>query len=148
MLARRLDFACLFIRPYFIQHACAFVAEDKFSQWAAGAEFIVQDFERCLRSPGPLRAFEQLQLELVPGYPRVSQDFNAIENCWKVLRERLDETRPRGVEDRDAFVVRLKKAVVWMNRNRRKQLVMYATNQKTRCRDCLNTKPRGGRTAW
>ena len=122
--------------------------QDKFSKWAGAAEYIVQDFERCLRSPGPLRAFEKLELELLPGYPRVSQDFNAIENCWKLLRERLDETRSRGVESRDDFVVRLKTAVAWLNRHRRAQIAKYATNQKVRCRECLATKPKGGRTSW
>ena len=122
--------------------------EDKFEGWLGGSSFLVQDFERCLRSEGPLHALAQLGVELVEGYPKCSQDFNAIKNCWKLLRERLNETMPTGLEPRDAFVERLKKAAQWLNRNKSQQLWYYSTNQKERCRDCLACKPPGGRTKW
>ena len=35
-------------------------------------------------------------------------DFNAIENAWKLLRDRLDDTQPTEVESRDAFIARRK----------------------------------------
>ena len=120
--------------------------EDHFERWLGSSRYLVQDFERCLRTDGPLLALEQVGVTLVEGYPRVSQDFNAIENVWKTLRERLSATLPLGLEKRDAFIVRLKAAVAWVNRNKRDWLWYLARNQKERCRDCKLLK--GGRTTW
>ena len=120
--------------------------EEYFEDWMGGAKYLVCDFERALRSEAALLALEDLGIELVPGYPRVSQDFNAIENVWKLLRERLAVTLPVGVEKRSHFISRIHSAVAWLNRNEKRQLVYYSMNQKERCRDCLATKPRGGRT--
>ena len=109
---------------------------------------MVQDFERCLRSKGPLQALEKLGIELVEGYPKCSQDFNAIENCWKILRDRLNDTMPRCLETRANFCNRLKKAVGWMNRVKAQQMWYLSTNPKEGCRDCLSQVPAGGRTKW
>jgi len=122
--------------------------EDKFEQWMGCCRYLVQDFERCLRSKGALSALEKVGLQLVDGYPRCSQDFNAIENIWKLLRDRLHTTLPLGMETRDAFIERLQKAATWLNRNRKASLWHFARNQKERCRDCLKLKPPGGRTRW
>ena len=122
--------------------------EDKFDKWLAGCSYLVQDFERCLRCPGPLQALREIGVELVPEYPKCSQDFNAIENCWHLLRDRLRETMPRKLETRADFISRLHKAVAWLNRSKRQVLWDLATNQKERCRDCLSMTPRGGRTKW
>ena len=122
--------------------------EERFEEWLGGASYLVQDFERCLRSKGPLQALEKLGVELVEGYPKCSQDFNAIENCWKILRDRLNDTMPCGLETRANFVDRLKKAVGWMNRVKAQQMWYLSTNQKERCRDCLSQVPAGGRTKW
>ena len=130
------------------QDLYAELIEDKFEGWLKGSSYLVQDFERCLRSPGPLLAFWQLGVDLVDGYPKCSQDFNAIENCWKMLRDRLHDTMPRGLETRDAFTQRLLTAVLWMNRNKSQEMWHLGTNQKERCRDCLAQKPAGGRTKW
>ena len=64
------------------------------------------------------------------GYPRSSQDFNAIENAWAILKERLDETVPVNLESREDFVKRLKAAVRWANKHRADQLWYLSTNQK------------------
>ena len=120
--------------------------EDKFPGWTGGCNFLVQDFERCLRTAGPLDALEQLDLELVEGYPRCSQDFNAIENMWKLLRQRLATTLPQGLEKRELFIIRLMEACKWVNRNQRDQIYRLSRNQKERCRDCQLLK--GGRTTW
>lgn len=122
------------------------LVEDHFEGWLGSSRYLVQDFERCLRTGGPLLALEQLDCTLVEGYPRCSQDFNAIENVWKILRERLSDTLPLGLEKRDAFVIRLKSAVVWVNRSKRGELWYLARNQKERCRDCQLLQ--GGRTKW
>ena len=122
------------------------LVEDKFEQWMGCCRYLVQDFERCLRSEGPMNAFAKMGIELVDGYPRCSQDFNAIENCWKLLRDRLHTTLPLGMEPRNAFIERLHKAVTWLNRNSKASLWHFARNQKERCRECLELK--GGRTSW
>ena len=87
-------------------------------------------------------------LKLVDGYPRSSQDFNAIENAWAILKERLDETVPVNLESREDFVKRLKAAVRWANKHRADQLWYLSTNQKKRADDCLAQEPPGGRTKW
>jgi hypothetical protein len=120
--------------------------EDYFEGWLGCCRYLVQDFERCLRTPGPLHVLEQLDVALVDGYPKCCQDFNAIENVWKLLRERLFDTLPIGLEKRDAFIARLVAAVNWLNRTKRDELWYLARNQKERCRDCQLLK--GNRTKW
>ena len=80
-------------------------------------------------------------------YPKVSQDFNAIENAWAILKERLLETAPVHLESREEFISRLNAAVKWMNKYRAKRLWELSTNQKERAEECLAQKPPGGRTS-
>ena len=123
--------------------------EDCFADWSGNCEFLVQDFERCLRTKASLRAIAQAGLQLVPSYPVSSQDFNAVENCWHSLREWLYQTMPsRIIEDRDTFILRFRHAVAWLNRHRKDQLWYLSTNQKERAADCLSSEPPGGRTKW
>ena len=79
-------------------------------------------------------------------YPRSSQDFNAIENAWDLLRRRLDTTLPRTLEDRDSFVARLWEAVRFVNKYRKARLEELSRNQKVRCQECEDLG--GGRTSW
>ena len=122
--------------------------EDKFDTWAGNCEFLVCDHERILRGKGAVHALSKTCLKLLEGYPRVSQDFNAIENAWKIVKDRLDETMPIHLEMRDAFVHRLQETVKWVNKNRSKQLWHLSTNQKERADECLSQKPPGGRTSF
>ena len=122
--------------------------EDNFPCWLKGCCYLVQDFERCLHSEEPLASLTDIGVELVEGYPKCSQDFNAIENAWKILRERLDETLPRGLETRDRFVQRLTAAVAWVNKHKANELEYLSRNQKERANDCLQSKPKGSRTKW
>ena len=124
----------------------AWVVKRYFPLWLAGATLVVADHERCLRSEEPMEEFKALGIQMVPDYPPCSQDLNAIENAWGVLRERLASTQPTEFEDRDAFVARLKNAVTWINNNRRKQLLRYCNNQKERAAAVLHEK--GNRTDW
>ena len=124
------------------------LVEDKFEKWAGDCEFLVCDYERCLRSDVALHALSKTGLQLVDPYPKRSQDFNAIENAWKELKQRLDHTMPTHLEGREEFIVRLKSATRWLNEHRSKQLLKLSTNQKERANDCLNQKPPGGRTKW
>ena len=124
------------------------LVEDKFEHWAGNCCYLVEDFERCLRTDLSVAAIRKAGLELVEGYPRCSQDFNAIENCWNILKERLDETMPKQRETREAFIKRLRVAVAWANRARANQLWYLCTNQKERADACLSSKPPGGRTKF
>ena len=63
------------------------------SGWG-NCEYLVCDYESCLRGEAALHALTKANLKLVEGYPVASQDFNAIENVWDILKKRLDETMP------------------------------------------------------
>ena len=106
----------------------------------------MQDFERCLRCPGPLAAFAKLSVGLGADYPRCSQDLNAIENARAMLRDRLFETMPAHAQSRADFIARLRHAVDWLNRNRHSRLLELCDNQKERASDVLENL--GGRTQW
>lgn len=122
--------------------------EDYFPQWLNHCSYLVQDFERCLHTEEALAALDDIGVELVEDYPKCSQDFNAIENAWKILRDRLDVTLPRGQETRDSFVRRLTAAVVWVNQSKASELEYLSRNQKERANDCLRMTPKGSRTKW
>ena len=122
------------------------LVDEKFAGWLGACEHLVQDFEACLRSDEALEAFDRVGVKLVPGYPRCSQDFNAIENAWNLLRQRLAETLPRAMETRDDFIIRLRQAVVFLNRYRKNRLEELSRNQKVRCKEC--EKLEGARTSW
>ena len=124
----------------------ASLVEKKFPDWLGNCKYLVQDFERCLRCVEPLAAMKTIGVELVQEYPRVSQDFNTIENIWKLLNDRLAETLPIRMEGRDDFLPRLRNAVEWLNRNRKAQMLSLSRNQKVRATDCLALG--GARTKW
>jgi hypothetical protein len=122
------------------------LVDRKFEEWLDGAEYLVQDFEPCLRSEEALQAFRRVGVELVQDYPRCSQDFNAIENAWDLLRKRLDTTLPTRLEDRSSFINRLHEAVRFVNKYRKNRLEELSRNQKVRCLECQELD--GGRTSW
>ena len=124
----------------------AWIIEHRFPAWLGDCNKIVQDFERCLRCPEPLAVFAKLSVALVAGYPRCSQDLNAIENAWAMLRDRLFETMPTHRESRGDFCLRLRYAVDWLNRNRHSRLLELCDNQKERASAVIENK--GGRTRW
>ena len=122
--------------------------EDKFEDWCGNCEYLVCDYESCLRSDLALHALSKTSLKLLDPYPVSSQDFNAMENAWGELRQRLDHTQPTHLETRDEFIKRLKKEVQWLNTHRSKRLWELSTNQKERAKECLEQQPPGGRTSW
>ena len=121
--------------------------DDHFDDWCLGCTHIVQDFEKCLRSEVAMQALGECRIRLVDGYPKCSQDFNAIENAWKLLRDRLFETLPEHLEKREDFVRRLLSAVRWVNTHRQNSLWELCTNQKKRAHDCIHVT-KGSRTKW
>ena len=123
------------------------LVDDKLSDWMLSTKYLVQDFEKCLRTEESQHALKNAGIELVQNYPKVSQDFNAIENAWKELRERLYKTLPTHLEARDEFITRLHAAVKWLNTHRQKQLWYLCTNQWERAYECLYVT-KGGRTSF
>ena len=107
---------------------------------------LVQDHERALWCSEPLNAMTEVGISLQRKHPTHSADLNAIENVWALLRVRLDETLPPKVEDRAAFVARLRAAVAWLNRSRRSTMRKFAGNMKTRAQDVQDNH--GHRTRW
>ena len=124
------------------------LVEDKFEDWCGNCEWLVCDYEGCIRSADALHALSKTPLRLLDPYPVSAQDFNAMENVWDILRERLNLNQPRHKETREEFIKRLRAAVRWANEHRADQLWYLSTNQKERADECLNTKPPGGRTSW
>ena len=94
----------------------------------------------------PVSAMEEIGVELVKEVPKCSQDLNAIENAWKLLRERLYETLPHELETREDFIARLRNAVAWLNKNKYDELLYLSHNQKERAKDVLLLE--GSRTKW
>ena len=125
-------------------YAC--IVKRYFPQWLDGCDKVVQDYERCLRCAEPLEEMRKLCVDVISDYPKCSQDLNAIENAWNVVRERLDTTLPTEMESRDAFVARLRAAVAWVNEHRKEQLSKFCTNQKERAEEVLLRH--GGRTSF
>ena len=62
------------------------------------------------------------------------------------MKDRLDETLPLGLEKRADFIVRLRNAVTWVNRNKREELLYHCNNQKERAAAVLWNK--GARTKY
>ena len=130
------------------QEKCIEVIEDHFENWAGNCTHLICDFERCIRTPLVVAQLHKIGMHLVDYYPKCSQDFNAIENAWDLLKARLEETLPKALESRDDFTDRLRAAVKWTNRNEADRLWYLSTNQKERADDCLSSVPPGGRTKW
>lgn len=115
----------------------AWVVKRYFPLWLDGCDKLIQDYERCLRCDEPLEELAKLGVEVVGDYPKCSQDLNAIENAWNLVRRRLDETMPRALESRCDFLTRLRAAVQWINVNRAEQLSKFCNNQKERADELL-----------
>ena len=134
----------------------ASLIEAKFGGWlkkafgrkAKHGAFLVQDHEKALWKAAPKKAMKEQSMTLLEDYPKYSQDFNAIETAWREVRVRLDATAPTGtdLEKRMAFIIRLRAAVAWVNKNRRAYLLYLCHNQKERVRDCQLATPPGSRT--
>ena len=62
------------------------------------------------------------------------------------VRARLNETKPTRRELRVAFIARLRRAVVWLNRTHRRALLALGSNQRKRAREVIENG--GHRTSW
>ena len=128
----------------------AWIIKHRFSTWLAEKSWplLVQDHEKCLWTAEPLKELENIGVQIVDRHPRYSPDLNAIENAWSYLRARLDETHPISEEPerRDDFLKRLRAAIAWVNKNRRKGMLSLCRNQKERAADVHWLE--GHRTWW
>jgi hypothetical protein len=82
----------------------------------------VQDFERCLRTAGPMNALEKLGVSWWRGTPGAARTSTPLRTFEKKIRDGLHTTLPLGLERREAFIERLNAAVAWANRVRRKEI--------------------------
>ena len=124
----------------------AWIIKHRFPDWLDGCDKIVQDYEKCLRCAEPLAEMAALDISVLEEHPKYGQDLNAIENAWKLLRDRLYITMPTHLERREDFIPRLWNAVRWINANQHKALLYLCNNQKERAAAvALNG---GGRTKW
>ena len=129
----------------------AWVVDKKFPGWCEEAfgeatrPFLVQDHERALWATEAREAMSSRGISLLENYPKSSQDLNPIETCWRELRQRLASTQPIKRESRAAFIVRLRAAVAWVNKNRSDYLLYLCGTQKEYAREILAAKPPGAR---
>ena len=107
---------------------------------------LVQDHERCLWQDRNIAALRKAGCPVVSQFPKHSPDLNAIENQWRVLRERLNATAPAEIESRADFLSRLRRTVNWLNENRHEEALRMCQNQKERARDVH--KLLGAKTKW
>lgn len=124
------------------------MVRSRFKPWLGRRrkQILVQDHERCLWTDEPMQAMKDCKIQVLERHPKHSADLNAIENAWKFLRGRLDETLTLELESRDEFLVRLRSAVAWVNRNHKETFLQLGRNQKERAADVIDQL--GGRTKW
>ena len=79
-------------------------------------------------------------------HPKYSADLNPIENAWALLRSRLADTLPAKVESREEFIVRLRAAVAWLNRNQKAAMEKMSASMKERTQAVQDN--RGHRASW
>ena len=126
--------------------------QSKFAEWrescfSNGSPVrLVQDHERCLWQSRNLTAMRKAGCDVVENFPKHSPDLNAIEGQWRVLRVRLEATAPTEFESRADFLVRLRRAVHWLNENKHDDALRLCTNQKERANDVH--KLLGAKTRW
>ena len=83
---------------------------------------------------------------VLANFPKSSPDLNAIEGWWHRLRERLESTAPATMESRNAFLVRLRRTVHWMNEHWHEDALALCSNQKDRARRVSELQ--GARCEW
>lgn len=127
------------------------LVKKKFATWRRasfdddGPAYLVQDHERCLWQDASLAELRKAGFT-VEDFPKSSADLNAIEGVWRLLKERLSDTEPEEFESRADFLVRLRRAVAWLNSNRAEHMLYLCTNQKERAQDVLDLL--GAKTKW
>ena len=104
--------------------------------------------ERCIRQEESVASLRAAGLDAILCFPKASADLNAIEGVWALLRARLDATAPAGTERRQAFIAKLRGAVLHLNTTRKSELLYMCGNMRERARDVMAATPAGSRTRW
>ena len=117
------------------------------SQFGARLAWEIRDHATLFKITS-LAALKHAGCPVVSDFPKTSPDLNAIENAWKLVRKRLQETDPVGMESREAFIARLRRCVSWINEHKSDELLNLCTNRKGRASDVLNAVPCGSKTKW
>ena len=108
---------------------------------------LVQDHERCLWTEINLKALRDAGCPAIANYPKCSPDLNAIEGVWAKLKQRLEATEPQEMETRAEFLIRVRRAVNWLNERCHDDLLTLCTNQKTRAHEVVHLHE-GGKSKW
>ena len=128
------------------------LATQRFAHWREACfgdsdpAHLVQYHEKCLWQARNLHALREAGCIVETEFPKYSPDLNAIEGWWRVLRERLEHTEPEEFEGREAFLVRLRRTVKWLNDQKSDDGFVLCTNQKERADDVKDLG--GGKTKW
>jgi len=148
LIGGRLCITILPAQTYMNRFLYTKIIQGSFKKWLRRVRqpFLVQDYEKCLWSAEPQAALKELGVEVSDWHPKYSPDLNAIENAWKLLRDRLADTQPAEREDRSAFVRRLRAAASWINRHHKSALLSLSRNQKIRANDVQDND--GYKTKW
>ena len=129
------------------QSTYAWLVEHRFAGWISKAfgdddpVYLLQDHERCLWASAPreemkahhsgpwrdvrscegrrgddtsARCLSRARRTRTPE----SQDLNPIEEVWREVKGRLQDTEPTSRETRAKFICRLRHAIAWVRRNR------------------------------
>lgn len=118
-----------------IQHKFAPWLKKKLGRKARKGTFLVQDHEKALWRPEPREAMRANNIKLLENFPKCSQDLNPIEIAWRELRARLYVTAPEALEKREAFIVRMRQGVAWLNVNRAPYFRCLCSCQKEWAKD-------------
>ena len=108
--------------------------------------YLVQDHEKCLWQARNVDAARQAGCAVISTFAKSSPDLNAIEGAWSFVRARLETTQPENMEDRPAFLARLRRAVNWINSRQAPALLTMCTNQRERARDVIRLD--GAQIKW
>ena len=130
------------------RHVYTKIVKGDFTRWLRTHRrpFLVQDHERALWCPEPLDAMADAGITVSQMHPKYSADLNPIENAWALLRSRLADTLPAKVESREEFIVRLRAAVAWLNRNQKAAMEKMSASMNERAQAVQDN--RGHRASW
>ena len=101
------------------------------------------DYEKCLRQDETTKCFHANGLTPLGIFPRSSQDLNAIENVWALLRTKLEDEAPDTTESREDFIARLRAAVRYLNTTKKASLLRLSRDMRDRAQMLLDND--GGR---
>ena len=101
---------------------------------------LVQDRERCLWSDACLSALSNAGCDVLKKHTNYYPDLNAIEAWWNRLRRLMESRAPPMMETRAQFLLRLRKAMAWLNSNAKTEARRLCRGVKTRPEEVIRLK--------